>query len=191
VIKILEENNKKRERHMKNLIITLISVILCTHFAQAQSIHSINATLNSSAKLSGVCTINAQNISLGSIIAGQPSSTGYGNISIQCTKGTSYSYYLSFPSDGTDCPYLIGSQSGDKLYYGILINGTINDLYGPISSTGTGLTQSWTMTGMVTPPASRWNSSNVCKNRTSIYTGVNPYITPDNYSNYVSAIISY
>lgn len=177
---------------MKALLITFLSVMsLSSLNAHAQTTHNITTNIESSAKLTGVCTISAQNISLGSVIAGQPSSTGYGNLAIQCTKGTPYSYYLSFPSDGTDCPYLVGSQSGDKLYYGILINGTINDLYGPISSTGTGLTQSWTMTGMVTPPASRWNSSNVCKNRTSIYTGMNPYITPDDYSNYVSAIISY
>jgi hypothetical protein len=179
------------KKYLITLTVLVASISIASIFSEKAQAQPLTANMQTTATLAGSCIINAQSINVGNVVGGQASATGTGQLAVQCTKGTKYSFSLAFPTDGTDCPYMTGQASGDKLYYGVVINGQIADLYDPINSTGIGSQQTWTMTGMVSPPASLWDSQNVCKNRTSVYNGINPFVTPDSYSQNVSAQLTF
>lgn len=62
----------------------------------AQTTHSITASAKATATLASVCTISSQNVSFGQISLPISTQSASSNITIQCTKGSSYTVGLAY-----------------------------------------------------------------------------------------------
>lgn len=161
---------------MKKLILSFLLLFSLSSLTQADQ---TSFTINPKAILSGICLINASDITLGSIgYTGY--SSGSGTINVLCTRTTTYSIAISTGSNGSaGGRYLKHDTASDKIPYivckGPGFNGTdcTNGLWWTgsfvLNSTGTGLVQTF---------------------KPYVYT-VNSYVTPGNYSDTTSAIITF
>jgi spore coat protein U-like protein len=152
---------------------------------------ALTATTKTSATLQGFCSISTTSIAFGNIAAQGTVQTIYapsqGNVQILCTKGTSYSIQLNAGSNETNSGRrLRGASSGDLIIYAICPTASFSGTWAtgqcsagawftdgsynyPINSTGTGSIQNFPAYGV-------------------IQTG---YYTPDNYSDSITATVSY
>lgn len=144
---------------------------------------NVNSTTKATASLSKSCSLSATNISFGTLTPAV-SNMATGTLSILCSKNTSYSIAMRYatlaPQDSPNAGLMTGSVSGDKIVYGIFKTtdyGQPTWGYSPLSGTGNGQTQNYTMYGVV--QLTRWPT---------IYA---PYPTPDNYSDTVTTTVTF
>ena len=178
---------------MRHILHSLISICISLVLVLAIPVQAgtTTATTQAIAKLQGMCTIATTGISFGNIVAQGSSQLVYspsaGNVQVLCTKNTSYSIQLGAGAHETNSGRrLKGVNSGDLIMYAIcstpsftgswstgqctagawFTDGTFNY---PVTSNGTGSLQNFPIYGV-------------------IQTG---YYTPDNYSDTITATISY
>lgn len=171
-------------------IILILSLFLGINIASYAS--TLNSTQKATATLTGSCQVKANDLVIGSIIAGQPSSSGTSQVSVLCTKGTTYSWYPNFRQVGWDCPFLTGAVSGEKIYYMFKVNGVfqVNTQPSPsgtsASGTGTGDWNNFTLEAYIQP-----NQSYSPCPRKPTNPGFNPFVTPDNYSDTDTIVLTF
>lgn len=176
---------------MKKLLLLLLGVM-----SQITLASNSTGTNKSTATLSGKCEITATDLNFGQIIPGAVSSEATGTFNVKCTKSTTYQYYIGNSQWGTDCPYMSGKNSGDRIVVGIkdlqINNFTANNNSGTggangtlVSRTGTGSTESLSFQAII---QSQYRDSfgRTFSSCATTYkapgVGYNPYVTPDIYS---------
>lgn len=159
---------------MKKLLISILLLFPLLGKAEQTSF-----TISPQSILSGICVINASDITLGTIgYTGY--SSGSGTINVLCTRTTTYSIAIATGSNGTSGGrYLKHATASDKIAYiickGLGFNGVdcTNGLWWTgsfvLNGTGTGFVQTF---------------------KPYVYT-VNSYVTPGIYSDTTSAIITF
>lgn len=173
---------------MKSYILIAIALLLGTSL-QANA-GSLTATTKASATLSKTCTIGASNVNFGTLNLAASNYITYANgaFSVLCTKGTSYSILLTYGTPATSGYYqngrpstglMTGANTGQHIAYGLQQQPINNSLpsWGitPYTSVGTGGIQNITVYGEVQLNAF----------------GVPAYPTPDDYSDNVTATLTY
>lgn len=174
----------------KNLAI--IITLLSTQFAFADNVNNVT---KSTATLSAKCEVSVSDANFGTIVPGQASSTTTTTFTTKCTKGTSFSYWIGIRQWGTDCSYMSGKNSGDRIMYNVtnLQNGVVgaNNIAGTgggskTTTTGTGVEQLLNFKWIINP-----SGSYTCPTGVKGIGNTNPYVTPDIYSDTVTFAVSY
>lgn len=162
--------------------ISIFSLLMLFNISFADT---TNITAKATSKLASSCRIDVDDLNFGVIgnTVGEstPSTT---NVNILCTRGTSYSVVVSLGTQGGGTSRVMkGISKGDTFSYSICqkegwmyqqVNGTrcsVKAWYSdvPLTSTGTGINQIFTMYGYA----------------------LNGYYTPDNYTDTASVTITY
>lgn len=170
------------------LLLTLTSVIYSSqaHAGTSSAVAQAKATIGS------VCNVSATNINFGvlNLQATNNINTANGTLMVQCTKKTSYSILMTFGTPATGAYYLNGKpltgymtgvNTGSHIAYSIqsapINNSNAAQAWGgtPVSGTGTGIVQNYTMYGEVQLNAF----------------GAPAYPVVDNYSDNVTATITF
>lgn len=170
------------------IAIVLIAVLSFIGLVDSAGAGTSIANTQATATLVAVCNVSAIDISFGNI-AGNRSiywSPSNGSISVGCTKNTSYTIRLSAGVNVTNSGRrLRGATSGDLINYTICQTQT----YGPNWSSGQ-CNVPWFTYG-----SWDYNLTGTGNGQTQIYTmhGVvqSDYYTPDNYSDTVTATVSF
>jgi spore coat protein U-like protein len=173
---------------MKSYITMAVVSLLCVSLNANAG--SLTAATKASATLNKTCTIGASNVNFGTLNLAASNYTTYanGSFSVLCTKGTSYSILLTYGTPATNGYYqngrpstglMTGATSGAHIAYGLQQQPINNSLpsWGitPYTSVGTGGIQNITVYGEVQLNAF----------------GIPAYPTPDNYSDNVTATLTY
>lgn len=194
---------------MKKIFIFTIGLLgFFSQLGYAQSSGSITANAKTTATLASVCTISAQNVNFGQISLPVSAQTSTSSMSVQCTKGSTYTislayggvygtgssgtfeasscYGLQFPPPSCFYSYsnyynygkMSGAASGDSIAYSIQVPNNPSQVWNTgnysYSSTGTGSNQSISIIANLVPSQT-----------------TNQFPTPDNYSDTVTATITY
>jgi spore coat protein U-like protein len=138
---------------------------------------SASFVLTPQATLSGICLIGVTNISFGSIPAGATNLSSSAQLSVLCTKNTTYSWEVLF--SGSDYAagqaHMVGATYGDSINYGAYKSDGTSFSGNSVASdyvygTGTGLIQTYSIIGKIASV---------------------PYVHPDSYSDTISVSLRY
>lgn len=107
-------------------LITLLLMALSMGEANAQATHSATASQKATATLASVCSLAAQNVNFGMISLPVGTQSATSSMSVQCTKGSSYTISLAYggvygtTSQNVSATYnLTGYTSGNGYTYQI------------------------------------------------------------------------
>lgn len=177
------------KKYIVGLLTALSLVVSISVVPQSAHAGSVSANTQATATLAKTCVVQTQNLNFGNITPGQTSRTTSATMSVLCTKNTSYNMTLQFWEYGVDCVYMKGQNSGDKINYGTWlgsVGGTVLQNNTSIAETGTGATQNFTFYSQIAPVVNYGG----CPTQPKV-AGINPYATPDNYSDTVTFYVSY
>lgn len=170
-------------KRITSVALSMLMTIFMTSTMSVAHAGSTSANVQSTARISSVCTIATNTINFGNI-AQQGSSSAYTvqteNFQVLCSKNAAYTIQIDMGANTSGgARYMVGAVSGQKIQYGICsqdmgvmaCNGTTawNPQVAPHAFTGTGTPQ--------TIPA--YVSTN---------TG---YYVPDNYSDTATVTVAY
>lgn len=172
---------------MKKTIITICALAVSS-LSYAQS--NTSKTFSAKSTLAAKCEIKSANINIGTIVGGQPSSSGSNTFSIKCTNKTPYQYYVGNWQWNIDCTYLEGANKKERLRYGIhnlttptyMVNNTTGNGAGGVlvSGMGEGIEKNIVLQATINPSD---QASWVCPTEMKFPgAGKNPYVAADTYS---------
>lgn len=182
----VEQQGKNMKHCLKKSFIAL-AIINTINLSYSASTTSV---LQASGKISDVCYLTATNINFGILNLKAPGNINYANgtLSLLCTKSTSYSVILGFGTAATGAFYtngrpntgfMTGQNTGNHIAYSIQSQPINNSLpsWGstPVNGTGTGSNQNYSMYGEIQLNAF----------------GTPAYPVPDNYSDNVTATVTF
>jgi spore coat protein U-like protein len=145
---------------------------------------STSASTQASATIGQTCSVSANDVDFGELTPGSTSPTVTQNIAILCTKGTTYSYNITYSSNdyATGIAHMSGAKYGDSIYYymsnhsGGYFSGANND--NAVTGTGTGNWVNDTTTAHAYGTAGNISSTL-------------PFVHPDSYSDTISLVLTY
>lgn len=179
-----------------NKINKALALAFSLSFFVALSVNNAKAGTNTAstkatATIAKACTLSATSINFGVLKLTSASNTvnlANGSIQMICTKSTSYSILMTYATPATKGNYMggkpltglmTGANFGDIVAYSVQQQPINNSLpswsYTPYNATGTGATQTITVYGEA---------------QTNVF-NVSAYPTPDNYSDSVTATVTY
>src|SRR5579875_1195090 len=102
-----------------SLYILLLSIGVISDVSYAQTSSTTTATAKASATLAALCTISSQNVNFGQISLPIGSQTSTSSMTVQCTKGSSYTIGLAYGGvygQGQSANWVIQNASGIYAY---------------------------------------------------------------------------
>lgn len=177
---------------MINKTISLLAILFISFSANSFA-GNVSASTKATATLSTSCSFTMGDVSFGEVIPGQASATTTNTLNVLCSKGLAYTFGTTHPTDGSDCPYMVGAVKANKLYYFVTYQGTFlaNGLAnGKISGTGTGAVQAYNLQSIILPAGIPSNFGCAAKNPGANY-GFNPYVAPDSYSTTANMVVTF
>lgn len=168
-------NNKIKPALFKVSLITLsLSASLLsfnTHAGTTSANTQATATLNAS------CNLSINDMAFGQITPGA-SATATSTVSVNCTKSSDYAINFAYGNAGGS--HLVGQNHGDNLPYIVEILQTGSYLtISQITGTGTGQNQSYGLQGFILN-AEDQSAQHIV-----------PYVTPDNYTDTITATMTF
>lgn len=173
-----------------NLQKLLIALAISSTLTTISFAGTTTTVFQATGKISDVCYLSVTNINFGTINLNAPGNINYanGSLSLLCTRSTPYSVILGFGTAASGAFYsngrpntgwMTGQNTGNHIAYSIQsqpINNN-NPSWGstPVNGTGTGAVQNYTMYGEVQLNAF----------------GTSAFPVPDNYSDNVSATVTF
>lgn len=157
-------------------------LILAVNYAYA---NNISGTTKATATLAASCIINANNINFGLFTPTNNGTTATtGTISLQCTKGSSYYIEATTGSSNSYIQRNMVGTKGDKLNYNVYASTFDQSQNMPW---GTGSTYGTTTTHLFS------GSGNGGQQTLTMYAVMNnsQYVTPDTYSDNITATIHF
>lgn len=159
------------------LLKPILSLALFASIQASNAANTLTTTTQASAQLQAVCNIGTQNMTFGTLTANTEASAT-SNVAVTCTKGSSYNITFAYGNPGGS--HLVGTNSGDELPYIVEILQTGSFLtISSITGVGSGDIQNYGLQGFILQ-AEDMNAPHLV-----------PYVTPDNYTDNITATITY